>query len=87
MSFRQLLLRTFNVHVTREKLPKRRLYKKFVSLMLMKLTLACKYERVRVIFTWPKLYFNVCAFIFYVCEGLSHAIKHAKKIMVSIFFQ
>ncbi len=34
----QLLLRTFNIHVTREKLPKRRSYEKFVCLMLMKLT-------------------------------------------------
>jgi len=40
---------------------------------------------VHVVFTWPKPYFNVCALIFYACEGSSQAIKHAKKIMVSIF--
>jgi len=27
-----------------------------------------------------KQYFNVCALIFYLCEGLSQAIKHAKKL-------
>ncbi len=38
-----------------------------------------------VIFTWPKPYFNVHALIFYVCEGSSQAIKHAKKYGSNIF--
>jgi hypothetical protein len=40
---------------------------------------------VLVIFTLPKPYFNVHALIFYVCEGSSQAIKHAKNYPINIF--
>ena len=46
------------------------------------------YVQIRVVFTWLKLYFNVPALIFYVCEGLSQPIANQlnmQKIMVSIF--
>ncbi len=38
-----------------------------------------------IVFTWPKPYFNVHALIFYVCEGSSQAIKHAKKLWYQYF--
>jgi hypothetical protein len=42
----------------------------------------------RVIFTWLKLFFNICAIIFYVYEGSSQPIepiKHAKKLWYQYF--
>ncbi len=43
------------------------------------------YMGVHVIFAWPKLYFKVCALIFYMCVGSSQAIKHAKKLWYQYF--
>jgi len=40
---------------------------------------------VLVVFKWPKPYFNVCALIFYMCEGSSQAIKDAKNYGINIF--
>ncbi len=42
----------------------------------------------RVIFTWLKTYFNVCALIFYMCEGSIQPTANQlnmQKIRVSIF--
>jgi hypothetical protein len=40
------------------------------------------------VFTWPKPYINISALIFCVCvcEGSSHAIKHAKKLWYQYFW-
>jgi len=43
-------------------------------------TCICANMGVYVVFTWPKPYFNVHALIFYMCEGSSQAITHAKKL-------
>ncbi len=36
----------------------------------------------RIVFTWLKLYFNICALIFYVCEGLSQPREPIKQFKI-----
>jgi len=48
----------FYVHVTREKLPKWRLYEKCARITLLKLTPRCLNRRLKVFLDWPPFYSN-----------------------------